>query len=227
MKSAICLAVALFASAMAPIPAQAQALPGVVEVQTGRVGKPLVIFWSGDGGWHHDLDAKMGAELAGRGFDVVGLDTNVWFSSLRTRVEAGRKLAELIAHYGRTAPGRRIIVMGWSFGADVLPIAFNNLPDTDKQAISALVLLAVSRSTTMQVTLASRTGLDPGDVPVMPELARLPRDKLICVYNTHDSATSGCLGPATSGASVIHIPGDHSFDHDAKGVVDRLLPLMN
>ncbi|MFT3998392.1 MAG: AcvB/VirJ family lysyl-phosphatidylglycerol hydrolase, partial [Asticcacaulis sp.] len=166
---------------------------GEVVVRLNQPDRPLILFWSGDGGWHGDIDARLGAELSERGFDVVGLDTNIWFADKRSATEAGRKLSDMIARYGRTTPGRRIILMGWSFGADSLPFAYNALSEGDKAAVSQIVLLAVSKSTNLQVTLASRTGLDPGSIAVPPELARLPRDRLTCVYNTHDSQSSGCL----------------------------------
>jgi type IV secretory pathway VirJ component len=222
----IVLAMAVAASCLISGMAMAQTAD-VITVSKPQAGKPKIIIWSGDGGWHSDLDVKLGETFAGLGFEVTGLDTNVWFDKLRTREETAQKLSDMLRAETRNDPRQKIIVLGWSYGADVLPIAYNHLTAAEQKIISNLVLLSGGKLTQLQVTLAERTGLAPGHIPLEPELALIPRDKLICVYSDPEKDNSSCLSEAVKGAKVLEISGGHAFDHDAPMVVSRLMPLLH
>jgi type IV secretory pathway VirJ component len=214
--------VALLMAAAAPM-VQAQTADAVIPVRVSQTMRPLVIFWSGDGGWHGDLDEALGQTFIEQGFDVVALDTNKWFASPRTQAQASQMLAQILHTYGQPR-GRRIVLMGWSYGADVLPLAYNRLAPADKASIQSIILLAGSKTVQLQVTIPERMGLIAGDTPVVPELQLIPSGKLLCVYNQEDRADSGCLASSLPPTSILGLPGDHAFDHDANALAARLLP---
>jgi type IV secretory pathway VirJ component len=200
-------------------PASAEAFPkpdgsGTVEVGLTSKNGTLVIFLSGDGGWWGDLDAQIGRDLADRGYGVVGLDTGIWFDRIRDPQDVARRIHGLIQSYQKRTKARRIILIGYSFGADMVPLAYNRLPASERALIPGLILIAPGRMASLQVTLAERAGLAAGTLDLTPELARLPLDKLRCIYGTDEGADTGCTLDAVKPANPLGLPGGHHFNHD-------------
>ncbi|MDV6329870.1 AcvB/VirJ family lysyl-phosphatidylglycerol hydrolase [Asticcacaulis sp. 201] len=220
-----CLALAPLA-AIVPVQAALAESQAVIPVSANRTSDTLILIWSGDGGWHSDLDVQLGKQFAALGYDVIGFDTNVWFSTQRTDAEVARQLSAMIDQHTQANGVNKVVLLGWSYGADVLPIAYDRLGIADQKTVAGVILLAVSKEIQLQVTLAERAGLDPGNIPVEPELARIPRNKLVCVYSSEEKGDTSCLTPAAAGSVVMELPGNHAFNHDAAEVARRLLPFI-
>ena len=82
---------------------------------------------SGDGGWA-GLDQDVAAALSAKGIPVVGLDSLRYYWTARTpdglAADTDRIVRYYLAHFGK----RRVLLIGYSQGADVLPFAVNRLP---------------------------------------------------------------------------------------------------
>ena len=87
---------------------------------------------------------------------IVGIDSLRYFWSERRPDAAAADLSRIIAHYGEAWGRRRIILVGYSFGADALPFLYNRLPEADRQAVARISLLALSRSADFEVHVGSR-----------------------------------------------------------------------
>jgi len=53
-------------------------------------------------------------------------------------------------------------------------------------------------------------------MPLAPELARIPKNKMLCIYGKEEKAATGtaCSSLQNSEARVIELPGGHHFDRD-------------
>jgi type IV secretory pathway VirJ component len=191
---------------------------GVNDVAMPLKARSLVIVLSGDGGWWGDLDRKLAEKLGAQGYAVIGLDTNKWFQKRRTPDEITTEITNLIRD-GRARTGATdVVLVGYSFGADVLPLAVNRFAPSVSRHLSAIVMIAPSRGVDPQVTLLEQTGMAKPTIDLAPEFTKLPVKKLLCVYGSEQTEESACTTPYLSISKVVELQGGHHFD----GVLDHL-----
>lgn len=198
-----------------------------MEVQAGKHARTLILFLSGDGGWWGDIDAQLANRLAAKGYAVIGLDSNVWFAKTRKVDEISSHVSALLSQYTARAKAAKVALIGYSYGADVLPLAINRLSRALSRKIAAIVLIAPERKTALQVTLLERADLVQGDIDLAPEFAKLPKRATVCIYGKSEKDETGCTLPALRGAQVIGLPGGHHFGDNVALLGDRLLSAVN
>jgi type IV secretory pathway VirJ component len=181
----------------------------------------FAIMLSGDGGWA-GLDKEVAAQLNARGVAVVGWDSLRYFWNARTPEEAARDLDRAIRHYARTWKKSRVLLVGYSQGADVLPFMVNRLPDETRRLVDGTALIALGEEAFFEFS-ASHWILTPtGGMPVTPEIERASRGGLTCIYGV-DEKDSLCPRLRTEGLRRIELPGGHHFDGDYARVAGAVL----
>lgn len=204
------------------------AVPGagklpLVELAVPRpAGDAFVVIVSGDGGWR-DIDRSIGRVLRSRGVPVLGWDALSYFWRRRGPDEFARDLGAAIEVYAGLWGTPRAALVGYSFGADVLPHAYNRLPAGPRARVALMTLLGLGRSADFQISLRGYLGLSgPDAMPTEPELRAIEPGLIQCVYGGGD-AGSGCPALAGSGAEVVRTPGGHHFGGDYTALAERIL----
>ncbi|ARS53391.1 virulence factor family protein [Kushneria konosiri] len=174
--------------------------------------KTVTLYYSGDGGWR-DLDQVSGEYMAAHGYPVVGVDTLKAFWQHRSPEQSAADLGALMATYRQKWGAQHFVLAGYSFGADILPALYNRLSDSDQQSVSAMILLAFARTADFEIAVSGWLGQSKGETQTGPEVARVPADKLICLYGSEEAPDSGCLQPEMRGTR-IQLPGGHHFDQN-------------
>ncbi len=184
----------------------------LVELPAKKPTDTLAIIYSGDGGWR-DIDKTIGGLLSRQGMAVVGVDSVRYFWHHREPQRIADDLARILDHY-RTAWGsHRVVLIGYSFGADILPFAYNRLPSDWQQRVGTLALLAPGHGADFEVSISSWLGRkNPRAVPSLPELQRIPPAKVLCVYGAQEKTESLCTMPGAGSITRLERPGDHHFD---------------
>jgi type IV secretory pathway VirJ component len=108
-----------------------------------------------------------------------------------------------------------VILIGYSFGADVLPFLVNRLPEEARAAVARIALLGLSQSADFEIHVTGWLGVEghAGSVPTLPELASLTKPIVQCFYGVEETDTA-CTAPEMKGAQLIETPGGHHFDGD-------------
>jgi type IV secretory pathway VirJ component len=115
----------------------------LVEVPSRRPGRRIALLITGDGGWV-GADKALAAALADGGVSVVGLDALRYFWKRRTPEETARDVSRILAHY-RAAWGRdEVLLVGYSRGADIVPILAERLPPEDRARLVLVAMLGPS-----------------------------------------------------------------------------------
>lgn len=206
----------------------------------GGEGDVLTILYSGDGGWA-DLDKEVASALVASGMPVIGVNTFKYFWRQRSPEAAGADLDALITDYLAAWHKRRIWLIGFSFGADVLPNLIDRLSPENRARITQLVLLSPSREATFEITLQGymanqgrfrtfiKTTLEKLhralELPALPALDALQgRFPVACYYGLGDADESLCTAPGLPPWVAVHARhGGHHFDEDYHRLAAEML----
>ncbi|MGH8588078.1 MAG: virulence factor family protein [Gammaproteobacteria bacterium] len=196
----------------------------IVEVSSVSNLGILAIIYSGDGGWR-DLDRTLGDLLRDRGAAVVGVDALHYFWSKRTPEETAADLERIIRHYRRAWNVGHIALIGYSFGAEIIPFAYNRLFQEARASVLMLSLLAPGRATDFEIQIFGWVGEGPSRdaLSIMPEIRKIAATMLQCFYGIDDDEVSLCTSEDMRGAEIIELPGDHHFDRRYAPNADRII----
>ena len=182
----------------------------------------MAIVLSGDGGWR-DIDSELGGALSQAGVPTVGVDSLRYFWTRKPPETIAADLTRIVEHFATTWNVRHVALIGYSFGADALPAAYNHLAPAEKGRVSLISLLALSRWAEFEFDVSGWLGMG-GDTlhPTLPDVARIPAPILQCVYGADDEE-SVCTELAGSGADIVRMDGGHHFDDDYAGLANRII----
>ena len=197
------------------------ALP-VIELPAEASHDTLAIILSGDGGWR-DLDRTIGGILQSEGVPTLGLDSLRYFWNKRTAEETARDLSDLIDRYAAKWGVGNVVLVGYSFGADVLPATFLALDSDARARVREVSLLGLSPQADWEITVSGWLGsASSAATPTAPALAQLPPGLVQCMYGAAET-DSPCPALAAAGAEVIATSGGHHFDGNYQALADAIL----
>lgn len=182
----------------------------------------LAIMISGDGGWEK-LDRNLSRELQHRGISVVGWDSLRYFWKLRTPEQLGDDLSRVIADYQRRWGAHQVILIGYSFGADVMPFAYAHLMPTQRNSVDFISLLALAREADFKARIFGWLGWgEHGTRDVLTALGALDLQRVQCIYGQNDK-DAVCSELRERIFDVVMRPGGHHFDGDTVKLADVIL----
>jgi type IV secretory pathway VirJ component len=217
------LAAANSARGMTPPPAALGDLP-IIEVPAQSAAAPsdaFAIIMSGDGGWA-GLDQDIAAALSARGIPVVGLDSLRYYWTARTpqgvAADTDRMIRYYLPHFGK----KRVLLIGYSQGADVLPFAVNRLPPATKAQVALTAILGMSEHALFEFHVSSWISDDASGPLTLPEVNRLTGMPVLCIYG-EDEDDSLCPKLDPLKFKVVKLKGGHHFDGNYAGLANEIL----
>ncbi|TPN83221.1 virulence factor family protein [Mesorhizobium sp. CU2] len=202
------------------------ALP-LIELPASHPTGQMAIVLSGDGGWR-DLDKTIAEELQSRGVSVVGWDSVRYFWEKKTPEQTAADLAAVIRAYGEKWHAKDVALVGYSFGADVLPFVYNDLAADIKSRIAQISLLGFANAADWEIQVAGWLGAAPSSeaVPVGPAIEQVPAKLLQCFYGNEETDTF-CNALSPRGVEVIKTTGGHHFDGNYARMAEQILDGFN
>lgn len=202
-------------------------LPLVEALAANPSRKVFAVLYSGDGGWR-DLDRSLAGLLAARGISVVGVDVLRYYWRTRQPDSAARDLARIMQHYEKIWDCDQVVLIGFSFGANVLPFMVNRLPAEQRARVRLITLLSPEKTTAFEVSPAGWVGkAAAATIPVEPELKGLSALQLQCVYGQDEARDSLCTTDAARRFQVIRKSGGHHFDKKYDQLADAIIEAMH
>ena len=198
-------------------------LPLVEVPATGGHSNIMGIIITGDGGWGV-TDRGIAQNLAATGIPVVGLNSLHYFWNRKNPEQTAEDLNRILQHYSTLWNRTEAVIIGYSFGADVLPFILNRLPGESLQKIKVIAFLGLSSTADFQFHLTDWLGSRRRSTAQMvrPEVEKLRGRKMLCFYGTDDDdALCGQLDQGL--VKAIPIQGGHRFGRGYQPIVDAIL----
>ncbi|WP_322045957.1 AcvB/VirJ family lysyl-phosphatidylglycerol hydrolase [Paraburkholderia sp. J67] len=195
----------------------------LVELPAAHPTDMLAVVISGDGGWR-DLDKTIAEALQKQGISVIGWDALRYFWSEKTPAQTSHDLARVLNTYASRWHAKHIALVGYSFGADVMPFAYNRLPDALREKVSYMSLLGFAPDADFQIRVTGWLGMPASDkaLKVQPELAKVPPAIVQCVYGADEKDTI-CPALANTGIELVKTNGSHHFDGDYNELATKII----
>ncbi len=185
----------------------------------------LAILLTGDGGWA-GLDQELAARLAADGVPTVGLNSLKYFWTERTPDETARDIARIMRHYLAAWHKQRVLLVGYSFGADVLPFVVNRLPPDLRAQVATVNLLGVDSNASFEIKIADWVGSDDDGPKTRPEIAAIGALPILCVYGEGET-DSICptlpKAPEHTRITLAEVGKGHHFGGEYATLAERIL----
>jgi type IV secretory pathway VirJ component len=185
----------------------------------------FAIIMSGDGGWA-GLDQDVAAALSAQGIPVVGLDSLRYYWTARTpdglAADTDRMIRYYAAHFGK----QRVLLIGYSQGADVLPFAVNRLPEASRARVALTAVMGMSEHAVFEFHLSSWISDSNEGLATLPEINRISGAPVLCIYGA-DENDALCPKLDPKKFNVVKLKGGHHFDGDYANLARQILAAAN
>lgn len=195
------------------------------------------IFLSGDGGWA-DFDREIADRLAAQGVPVVGLSSLRYMWQERRPARLAADMARLDEYFAPRLGASRLLLAGFSLGANVTPFYAPLLPGPMRARLAGIALISPETSTGFEIRVGGWLGRATGaeDVAEAIRAAAAPAPAgagiaTLCLYGT-DDRNAACPAASMAGwTRAAGFPGGHHIDkaYDAAAaeivaLIDRTAP---
>jgi type IV secretory pathway VirJ component len=115
-----------------------------------------------------------------------------------------------------------VLLIGYSFGADVLPFVVNRLPADLRAHIASVSLLGIDSNASFEVHVSDWVGEDNDGPATRPEVAALSKVPVLCIYGEGES-DSICPGLPQGAIAREQVGKGHHFSGEYETLADRIL----
>jgi type IV secretory pathway VirJ component len=205
-----------------PSRAGLQDLP-LVEVLASMPSKDvLAVILSGDGGWA-GIDREIADVLAKKHVPVVGVNSLRYFWKSKTPENAAADLERILKAYMTLWNKDKVVLIGYSLGADVLPFMANRLPSELLSRVVLITLLGPDTEVDFEFHLTDWLGgKSRNSKQVLPEVEKLEGKRLLCVYG-EEERESLCRQLSSNQARVVSFKGAHHFGGNFEAIANIIL----
>ena len=185
-------------------------------------GDGLAIVISGDGGWA-GFDKSLAEALQAKGVDVIGWDSLRYFWQERTPQSVATDLNKVIAYYLEHWSDKKLYLLGFSQGADVLPFVLPLLEPSGKAALARVALISPEHFAQFEFHIGNWVHSTDSGRELLPALRNLQGFDILCLYGSGDKAT---VCPELGDDSQIKahgFKGGHHLTIDIPEMVSLLL----
>ncbi len=188
----------------------------------------MAVLVTGDGGYGV-TDRGISEDLASNGIPVVALNSLKYFWVRKTPGAASQDLERILERYLPVWRKNKVVLIGYSLGADVMPFMLNGLPERSQSSVTALVLMGPSETVEFEFHLMDWIGRSPGkgSLPVVPEIDRVRKDiPVLCVYGQEDDAQV-CRRLDPGRTKSISVRAGHRFGRNFAPISAAILDMVH
>jgi type IV secretory pathway VirJ component len=170
-----------------------------------------VILLSGNGGWR-DLDKSLTAYLNSKNISVLGLNTKQYLLSEKKPEQIAFDLETLMDRYDIKWKHDKVVLIGYSMGAEILPFVVNRMDARYTKKIQNIILIGPWQKATFKVKLADYIYETNEGEEIYPELLKVKHINTYVICDDNEYAL--CLKPIDGKVDHDELPGGHHFGGD-------------
>jgi type IV secretory pathway VirJ component len=183
--------------------------------------KPLIFYISGDGGFNKFSTSFM-QSLNKEGYAVIGLNSKDYFWNKKKPQEAATAIEDAINGSNKEWKKKSIVLIGYSFGADVSPFMVTHFSAALNNKISHLILLSPSSKTDFEIHILQMFGWGKDEGESVPaEVNKISKRVTIIVGDDENEFPFDQL--TTKNKQVVKMRGGHHYDGDVDALCRQVV----
>lgn len=182
--------------------------------------KPLTFYCSGDGGWT-DFSANFINKLNKAGYPVIALNARDYFWEKKTPSQTAVDAGNLIKKYLAAWKADSVVLIGYSFGADVTPFIYSYMERSTAAKIKQVVLMLPGITTDFTVHISEMLGFSRTNAyNVVSEVNKMSLPVLFVLGSEKKQFPVGSL--MIKNYKTVVIKGGHHFDEEVDNVIKNI-----
>jgi type IV secretory pathway VirJ component len=171
--------------------------------------KPLVIFFTGDGG-RSSFDKKIEGSLCANKMPFMGINSYKYFRKRKTPQQTLDSILPYIDLTLRKYNRQKVILAGYSFGSEVVPFIYNLMSNEWQNKVEFIVLISPSDNSDFKIHFLDQVGLTFRHWPydVISAIMKI-EDKKIIVFWGEDEKKFTKEQFTKHNITVHHLKGGH------------------
>jgi type IV secretory pathway VirJ component len=192
-----------------------------------RAGRgTAVVFFSGDMGMRFGMSSDVPPALAAAGLPVFAYSSPTLFTHQHSLSQVNHMVANAIAAAMTRTGAARVILVGQSFGSDIVGSALPALPPALRRHVAAIVLVVPGTSAYFRADPSEWRYHGAADANPAAGLRAIDWAPLICIYGVEET-DSVCPLLAGSRARLFPLPGGHPLRHDPGRLIATIRRALN
>lgn len=178
---------------------------------------PIIFYLSGDAGFN-TFSKGLGTHLHALGYDVFALNTKSYFWNKKTPEQTSEDIENFINQQLKGRENQHVILLGFSFGADVTPFAYNRFSDDLKKKVQRVFIIGPSKSNDFKIHLEEYFGMEPkGSLQVIPEINNMGNVPVTVILSDFEFSHFPYKEITLKGNyQMKHIPGNHHYGNNTQ-----------
>lgn len=182
-------------------------------------GAPLVVFFSGDGGWT-SFDHQIMTQLQEMGYAGIGINCQSYFWNKKTPEQTIEDLMPMLQYYMQNWHCNELVLAGYSFGADLVPFIQNRLPAYLRQKVRRLVLLSPDDKGDFEIHVAGMLGVSGGPYDVIQEIKLVQQTPITIIQGDEEEDVLGTSLQQKTTVQFNRIPGGHHYNNNVQKLTE-------
>ena len=183
----------------------------IIELVAHGNSDMYAIFLTGDFGYLN-FDKAIVRYLNSKNISVVVLNSKNYYWSKKSPAQLGRDLGSIMNQYDKKWSRKKVVLMGYSMGAEVLPFAINQLDEKSKAQVTDVILIGPSQKAIFRLKPTDYLFEDKKGTEIYGELVKMKgqRSYIIC----DDHINSICRKNLEGISDHDFLAGGHHFGHN-------------
>ena len=186
----------------------------------------MIFFISGDGGWI-SFDQYLAESIAEKGMPVVGLDARKYFWKEKTPERASADISAAITQYMKLWKKKTFVLIGFSFGASIVPFVANRLPANLKKSLRGVIAMSPNERTDFEVHFADmlNIGRRRGEYNVLAEMRKIKPLGFVCFFgDDEDIQVEAKIEKAD--IAIVRLPGGHHYEDNYVALTEKVYDVV-
>lgn len=192
------------------------------EAQNFDARKGYILYLSGDGG-ENTFSKSFVQQLNNNGYSTVLFNSLKYFWSKKTPEQTAADVEKVLQHFKVQWKTQKVIIIGYSFGADIAPFVLTRFSKEDYLSVKNIVLMSPSKTTDFEVHVNQLFGKGKNaGISVEAEINKLAPKPLLIIAGEDESEkinTAALKVPY----KLVQLKGGHRYDSNTPEVAATII----
>ena len=187
----------------------------------GRRSSVAAVVLSGDMGFRIGMSPRIAERLAADGVSVVGVNSLSYFRVRRSPEQVEQLIARAVERAAMLGHTDQIILVGQSFGADMVHIGLAKAPPSLRAKVKMVALIVPTDTVFFRASPSELFNWSKADARALPTARLLDWVPVACIQGRAERE-SLCPQLVQHNVARIALPGGHPLNNDADALYAAL-----